>query len=84
MFWYFVDYCEDHLSEMTATHRRLINELLILLAPQLDIGNYTEKVVSIIGDPKLFTPGYLRYSSVLYNIFLYGTGESGMRGYGCL
>ncbi|MDR1475763.1 MAG: hypothetical protein LBI20_00380 [Holosporales bacterium] len=81
MFWHFVDYCKDHLYEMTEANRQLIRELLILLAPQLDIGNYTEKVVSIIGDPKLVTSGYFQHRAWVHGLFFCGAVECGRRGY---
>ncbi|MDR0744542.1 MAG: hypothetical protein LBE97_01135, partial [Holosporales bacterium] len=34
-----VDYCEDHLSDMTDENAQLFREALVLLAPWLSIGN---------------------------------------------
>jgi hypothetical protein len=71
-FWHLVDYCEDNLPKMNAANAQLFMEALVLLAPHLDIGNYTKKVVNIIGDPTSITESYFQNRALLYDMFFYG------------
>jgi hypothetical protein len=80
-FWHLVDYCEDHLPEMNNVNAQLFREVLILLAPRLDIGNYTQRVVKLIGDPTSITEAYFQNKTFLYDMFFYGAVETAKRGY---
>jgi hypothetical protein len=78
-YWHLVDHCEDYLPDMTADNAQLFREVIILLAPWLDIGNYTQRVVNIIGDPLSITPDYFQHRTLLYDMFFYGAVECGRR-----
>jgi hypothetical protein len=82
MFWNLVDECEANLSRMFEENQQLFRELLILLAPHLAIGNYKEKVVSIIGDRDSVTPWYFQHRAWVHDLFFYVAVECGRRGYG--
>jgi hypothetical protein len=80
-YWNLVDYCEDNLHRMIKDNEQLFREALVLLAPHLNIGNYTKRVVDIIGDPTSITPAYFKNRILLYNMFFYGATECAKRGY---
>jgi hypothetical protein len=80
-FWHLVDYCEDNLSKMENRNAQLFREVMILLAPQLYLGNYTDRVVKLIGDPTSITEAYFQNRTFLYYMFFYGAVETAKRGY---
>jgi hypothetical protein len=80
-YWHLVDFCEDHLTEMNNNDAQLFREALILLAPQLCLGNYTERVVKLIGDPASITVNYFQDMKLLYDMFCCGAIETSRRGY---
>jgi hypothetical protein len=82
-YWHLVDYCEDHLPEMNNVNAQLFREALILLAPHLDIGNYTQRIVGLIGDPTSITESYFQNRQTLYSMFCWGAAENSKRGYVC-
>jgi hypothetical protein len=81
MFWHLVNYCEDNLSRMSNTNKHLFEETLVLLAPHLYIGNYTERVVKLIGDPTLITDAYFQNKELLRDMFFFSAVDMGKRGY---
>jgi hypothetical protein len=79
-YWHLVDHCEDNLPNMAENNSQLFKEVLILLGPELDIGDYTKRVIDIIGDPLSVTPDYFKNKKLLYDMFFYGAVECGRRG----
>jgi hypothetical protein len=80
-YWHLVDYCEDNLLKMNNNDAQLFREVLILLAPHLDIGNYTQRIVGLIGDPTSITGDYFQNGKLLYDMFFHGAVETSKRGY---
>jgi hypothetical protein len=83
-YWLVVDYCEDHIHMMAEPNAHLFKEAMVLLASHLDLGNYRDRVVAIIGDPKSVTPDYFvqQDRKLLFDMFFYGAVESAKRGCG--
>jgi hypothetical protein len=81
-YWHLVDYCEDHLSEMIERNSQLFREALILLAPWMWIGNYKDRIVTIIGDRDSVTADYFHPQNreLLYDMFLYGAVDHAKHG----
>jgi hypothetical protein len=81
-YWHLVDYCENHLVNMTEPNAHLFKEAMVLLAPQLDLGNYEDRVVDIIGDKTSVTLDYfvIQHRPMLFNMFFHGAVASGRRG----
>jgi hypothetical protein len=80
--WLLVDHCEDALQEMTPPHQQLFREAIILLAPYFDIGNYTQRVIDLIGDPLSITPQYFQNKLLLNKMFCCAAGHSSLQGDG--
>jgi hypothetical protein len=80
MFWHLVDHCEDKLSMMTNSNEQLFRETLILLAPHLFLGNYTERIVKIIGNPTLITDAYFQNRDLLCDMFFFSAVNMGKQG----
>jgi hypothetical protein len=80
-FWHLVDFYEDHSDKMTLDDSQLFCESLVLAAPQLGIGNYTARVVSIVGNPLLITADFFRNRSFLFDMFCYCAVETAKLGY---
>jgi hypothetical protein len=80
-YWHLVDYCADYLGNMNAGNVQLFKEALVLLASRLEIKNYIQTVVDIIGDPNSITPDYFQNRKFLHDMFYYGAIEAGRCGY---
>jgi hypothetical protein len=79
--WHLVDFCEDNLPKMRDKDAQLFREVLILSAPHMALGNYTDRVVKLIGDPTLITEAYFQNRTFLYDMFFYAAVETAKRGY---
>ncbi|MDR1609750.1 MAG: hypothetical protein LBR78_02775 [Holosporales bacterium] len=79
-YWHLVDYCEDNLSNMADANAQLFREILVLLAPRLDLGNYTARVVKIIGEPESVTADYFQNRELLRDMFFYSAVENAGHG----
>jgi hypothetical protein len=81
-YWHLVDHCDDHLSEMINSNSQLFREALILLAPWMDLGNYKDRIVAIIGSRESVTADSFKPESrkLLYDMFFYGAVENAKHG----
>jgi hypothetical protein len=80
-YWHLVDHCEDYLPNMIPDNAQLFSGVIVLLAPWLDIGDYTQRIKEIIENPLSITPDYFQHRILLYKMFFYGAVECGKRDY---